>query len=149
MTDVDAELERRRGDERLQRARLQSMLRVEANLLRQAAVMRGDRILAKPLAQMPRGPLGHLPRVDENQRRPVLGDELREAIVVLLPHLVRHDGVERRARNLDGQINLAAMSFIDDRAWRAVKARPTLPIADEIARDLFDRLLRRRQSYSV
>src|SRR5205807_9434110 len=34
MTDVDAELERRRGDERLQRARLQSMLRVEANLLR-------------------------------------------------------------------------------------------------------------------
>ena len=94
MADIDAELERRRRDERLQRAVLQPVLGVETNLLRQAAVMRGDGLLAQPLAQVTRRPLGHLSRVDEDQRRLVLGDELGQAVVVLLPHFMRHDGVE-------------------------------------------------------
>ena len=80
VTDVDAELERRGRDERLQRAALQPMLGVEANLLRQAAVMRGHGLLAEPLAQMPRSTLGHLARIDEDQRRLVLRDQLREAV---------------------------------------------------------------------
>ena len=42
VADVDAELERRGRDERLQLAALQPLLGVEAALLRQAAVMRGD-----------------------------------------------------------------------------------------------------------
>src|SRR5258705_9429816 len=135
VTDVDAELERRGGDERLQRAVLQPMLGVEPNLLRQAAVMRGDRILAEPLAQVPRRPLRHLSRVHEDQRRAVLGDELRQAVVVLLPDLVRHHRVERRARDLDGEVDFAAMPFVDDGAVRWT-------IAHQELRDFLDRLLR-------
>ena len=59
VADVDAELERRRGDERLQLPGLQPRLGVEPLLLRQAAVMRGDGVLAEALAQMPRDALGH------------------------------------------------------------------------------------------
>ena len=50
---------------------------VEAALLRQAAVMRGDGVLAEPLGQVPRHALGHLARVDEHQRRPMLARSAR------------------------------------------------------------------------
>ena len=79
MADVDAELERRGGHERLQRAGLQPVLGVEPRLLRQAAVMRGDLVLAEPLAQVPRHALGHPPRVDEDQRRLVRARSARSA----------------------------------------------------------------------
>src|SRR5215831_14357586 len=110
------------------------MFRVEADLLRQAAVMRRDRIVSKPFAQRARRPLRHLPRVDENQRCLVLADQLREAVVVLLPHLVRHDRIERRAGNLNCQVDLAAMPFVDD-------SDVIVASADEKARDVSDWLL--------
>ena len=69
VTDVDAELERGGRDERLQLPGLQPRFGVEPLLLRQAAVMRGDRVVAEPIAQVPREPLGHPPRVDEHERR--------------------------------------------------------------------------------
>ena len=78
-------------------------LGVEALLLRQAAVVRGDGVVAEPVAEVARDALGHAARVDEDQRRAVLGDQLREAVVVLLPHLVRHHRLERRARDLDAR----------------------------------------------
>ena len=53
--------------------------------LREAAVMRGDRILAEPFGEMARGALGHAPRIDENQRRAMLRDEFGEAVVDALP----------------------------------------------------------------
>ena len=46
-------------------------LGVEPLLLRQAAVMRGHRVVAEPLAEVPRQPLRQPPRVHEDQRRPV------------------------------------------------------------------------------
>ena len=48
VADVDAELERGGGDQRLQLAALQPLLGVEALLLGEAAVMRGDIGLAEP-----------------------------------------------------------------------------------------------------
>ena len=84
VADVDAELERRGRDQRPQLAVLQPRFRVETALLGQAAVMRGDRILAEALAQVPGHALGQPPRVHEDQRRPVSADELGEAVVVLL-----------------------------------------------------------------
>ena len=75
--DVDAELQRRGRDQRAEPAALQPRLGVEPLLLRQAAVMRGDRVLAEPLAQVPRHALRHPPRVDEHERRAVLLDQLR------------------------------------------------------------------------
>ena len=82
-------------------AALQPRFGVEPLLLRQAAVVRRDRVLAEPLAQMAREPLRHPPRVDEDERRPVRLDELGEPVVVLLPDLVRHHRVERRPRQLE------------------------------------------------
>ena len=61
----------------LQRAGLQPRFGVEPLLLRQAAVVRGDRLVAEPLAQVPRHPLRHAPRVDEHQRRAMRCDQLR------------------------------------------------------------------------
>ena len=66
--DVDAELQRRRRDQRLELTRLQPRLRVETLLFRQAPVMRRHRIVAQPLAQMTRDPFRQPPRVHEHQR---------------------------------------------------------------------------------
>ena len=73
VADIDAELERGGGDQRLQLAVLQPLLGVEPLLLRQAAVMRGDVVLAEPFGQL-RGSTrsDHAARVDEDQRGAVL-----------------------------------------------------------------------------
>jgi hypothetical protein len=66
---VDAQLQRRGRDERAQLPLLEALLRVEAVLLREAAVVRGDGVLAEDLGQ-PRGDaLGHFARVHEDQGR--------------------------------------------------------------------------------
>ena len=137
VADVDAKFERRRRDERAQAAALQPRLGVEPCFFREAAVVRGDGVLAKPIAQVPRQPLRHPPRVDEHQRRPVVADQRGEPVVVLLPDFVRHHGVERRPRDLDREIHLAAVSFVYHRAAAA---------GGQIIRDLRDWLLRGRQA---
>ena len=71
VADVDAHLERRGGDDRLELARLEPLLGVEADLARQAAVMAGDRVFAEQLGQAMGHPLGQPPRVDEDQRAAV------------------------------------------------------------------------------
>ncbi len=138
--DVDAELERRRRHERAQAAGLEPHLGVEARLPRETAVMRGHLGLAQPLAEMTGHPFGHPPSVDENQRRPVLADQLGQPVVVLRPDLLGHHRVERRTRDLDPEIHRAPVSFVDNRA----AARLGGP--NEIARNVFDRLLCRRKS---
>ena len=75
--DVDAELERRRGDDRLELAVLQLLFGRQPQLARQAAVMREHRVFAEPLAEMVRDALGQPPRVDEDQRGPVLAESAR------------------------------------------------------------------------
>ena len=70
--DVDAELERGGGHDRLQLAALQPLLGVEPELARQAAMMREHGVFAEPLAEMMGDPLGQPPRVDEHERGAVL-----------------------------------------------------------------------------
>ena len=110
---------------------LQSRLRVEPLLFRQAAVVRCDRLFAEPIAEMPRDTLRHPPGVYEDERRAVGTDQCGQPIVVLLPHLLRHHRIQGRARDFDIQIHPAAMSLVDDRSnlprlgWRrAGTARP-------------------------
>ena len=141
VADIDAELERRRRDECLERAGLQPMLGIEARLLREAAVVGGDLALAKPFAQMPGRPLGHPSRVHEDQRGLVRGDQLGQAVVILVPDLVRHDRAERRAGNLHGQVELAAMALVDDRTVAPARIGP-----QQEPGDFFDRALRGRQT---
>ncbi len=95
-----------------------------------------DRVLAQPVGEMPREPLGHPSRVDENKRRPMRFDQLLEPVVVLLPHFLRHHCVKGGLRNLDPEIDLAPMPGIDDRAVAATRS-------DEVLGNLLDRLLGR------
>ena len=74
---------------------------------------RDDRV-AEPLAEVSRQPLRQPPRVHEHQRRPVRRDQRGQAIVVLLPHLVGHDRLERRPRNLQPQVHLPPVPFVYD-----------------------------------
>jgi hypothetical protein len=141
VADVDAELERGGCDQRAKLAAFQPLLGVEAALLGEAAMVRGDDILADELGQMPRHALRHAPRVDEDERRAMLVRQRREARVDLLPDLARHDGFERRRRKLEGEIAIAHVSDVDDRTPLRGGLRP-----GEVARNLLDRLLRRRKA---
>ena len=84
-------------------------------LLGHAAVMGGDGGFAEAVGELARDAFGHPPRVDEHERRAVLGDEFGQARVDFRPHFVRHHRFERRTGNLEAQIALALMARVDDR----------------------------------
>ncbi len=102
----------------------------------EAAVVGSDALVAEPLGQLVRHALGQAPRVHRDQRGAMRLDQLHEAVVDLLPHLVRHHRFERRARHLDGEVHPALVA-------RSTMAQGSLR---QESRDLLDRLLRRRQS---
>src|SRR6266581_8786174 len=85
--DVDAQLERRGGDERFELAPLQSLFGFEPLLARQAAVMARDAIAADPFREVHRETLGEAPSVHEHQRRAMLRDQLSDPGVDLFPDL--------------------------------------------------------------
>ncbi len=159
---VDAELERRGGDQAGQPARLELALDDEALLTRQRAVMgtgdlahglaaRGS-ITRRQVVQAQRDALGRAPVVDEHQRGVVFVDELQQLRVDRRPdraagRLAARDGVElerrvgldhRLDRHVDQQVERLARAGIDDRAL----ARR----ADEKVSDLGKRALRRRET---
>jgi len=76
-------------------------------------------------------------RVDEDERGAVRADQRGDAIVVLLPHLVGHHGFDRGARDLQREVEGAAMAFVDDL---------DVGTGPEPARHVVDRLLRRGES---
>ena len=129
VTDIDAQLERRRRHERTQLACLEPLFGVEAPGTRQAAVMARHAVLAQPL--------GHLPRVDEDERGAVLPGELRQAPVDDLPLFVGADVLERRGWRLDGEVERPEMPGVHQ---RALAARP-----HQEAADVGQRLLRGAQ----
>ena len=75
--DVDAQLERRGGDDRLELSGFELLFGRQPQLARQAAVMREHRVFAEPLGQMVRHALGQPPRVDEDERRFVFAESAR------------------------------------------------------------------------
>src|ERR1019366_844673 len=85
---VDAELERGGRGERSHLAGLEPLLDAKAAILREAPVVGADALFAEAFAQVVGDALGHAPRVDEDERRPVLLDERGEAIVDFAPLLV-------------------------------------------------------------
>jgi hypothetical protein len=140
--DVDPQLERRRRDERGQLTRLETLLGLEALLLRERSMVRGDAVLAEPLAEVARRALRQPSRVHEDEGRPVGADELREPVVDFLPDLVRHDRAQRRCGHLDREVEPADVPLVHDRAARnPVGTEPARP--HEEARDLLDGLLGR------
>jgi hypothetical protein len=123
VADVDSKLERRRCDERLELAGLQALLGAQPMLFGETAVMRRDVLLADAVREMPRRALGEPPRVHEHERGAVRAHELGEPVVKLDPNLVRHDGLERRRRELEREIARAHVTFVDHRARDVGSAR--------------------------
>ena len=65
-------------------------------------------------------------------------DQLGDAVVDLFPHLVRHHRFERRGRQLEGEVDAAAMAEIDD-------LRPLALGGEQEVGDRLDRPLRGRE----
>ncbi len=99
--DVDPQLQRRRRHQRPHAPLFQAGLGVQPQLAGEAAVVRRHLVLAQPLAQIARRPLGQAPRVHEDQRGPMLADQLGDPVVDLLPNLPGHHRLQRRAGDLD------------------------------------------------
>ena len=140
--DVDSQLERRGGDQRLQLAPLQPLLCLQPFFSRQAAVMARDAIGAEPFGQMHREAFAQPTGVYEHQRRAVLRNQLGDAGVDLFPHFRRHHRLERRRWNLERQIEGPDMAGVDDRGQGLAGSYEEL-------RDLFDRPLCCRQADSL
>ena len=141
VADVEPEFQRRGRHQHLQVAALQPLFRVEAPFLGEAAVMSRHLGLAQPFGQVARHPLGQPARVDEHQRGAMFLGELRDPVVDLRPGVARHDRLERRCRQFQREIPIAAMSAVDDDAVARARIR-----AAQESRDLLDGRLRRGQS---
>ena len=112
--DVDPQLQRGRGDDDLQVARLQQPLGPVAALFREAAVVRGDGVLPQPLGQVQGHPLDQPPRVDEHQRRVMRPRQVGDAIVELGPLLVRGHRAQLVLGHQDAQVQVAPLADVDD-----------------------------------
>jgi hypothetical protein len=76
---VDAQLERRRGDQGRQASGLEVVLHGHALLARERAVVRAHQLFSRQLVESRGQTLGKPPAVHEEQRRPVGADQLDEA----------------------------------------------------------------------
>ena len=112
---------------------------------REAAVVRGDRLLAEPLAEVARRALGHAPRVDEHQRRAVRAHQLGDARRRPAPtaRSTSPPPAASAARS-SARSRCLRVADVDDLAVGAPSVDGAG--ADQEARDLVDRLLRRRQA---
>ena len=135
--DVDAELERRGRHRALHRARLEPLLGGEPALARHRAVVRHHLALAEALLERVADPLDQPARVDEHQRRVVLPDQLGDAVVDPAHLLERRHRGQLVVGDLDREVDVAAVTAVDDRRRR--------PAPAEQRGHPLDRLLGRRQ----
>ena len=127
VADVDAQLQRRGGDQHLQVAALEALFGGQPVFLGQATVVRRHVLRAEALAQVARHALGHAPRVDEDERGPVQHHQFGHAVVDALPHLVRHHRLQRHRRQFQRQVARAHVADIDHGARATVDARARAP----------------------
>ena len=125
---------------------LQPLLGRQADLARQAAVMAGDGVLAQQFAQVVRHALGQPPRVDEDQRAAMRGDQLGQPRVDLGPLFVRADGRQLAGRHFDAPGRARATWPVSMMRQSGVPSASIAIGADQKAGDLVDRPLRGRQS---
>ncbi len=137
--DIDAELQRRGGDQRAYFSGFEFLFRGEAQLARQTSVVGSYRIASETFRQMMGDTLRQAPRVDEDQRRRMLPGELGDAVVNFAPHLIRGNRAKLAARNFDGDVHLALVADVYDRG------RGALGTGEEVS-DHFDWLLRGRKA---
>ena len=112
--DINSELQRCGRHQHAEFAVLELVFGGQAQLARQAAVVRGDGFFAQLLRQVMRHALGHAARVHEHQRGTVLPNQFGNALVDLVPHLVGGHRAELDAGDLDLQVHGAAVADVDD-----------------------------------
>ena len=101
-------------------------------------------LLAQPLRQVVRHPLGQASGVHEDQRRLMLADQLRHPVIRVAPLRRRADRFQVCRWHLDRQVQVALVAGIDDGAVRLAIGRYGLAPHQE-ARRVVERLDRRRQ----
>ena len=120
---VDAELERRRGDDRPQASFLQRVLDLGPLFARERAVVRADQVLLGELVQPGGEAFGHAARVHEHDRRAMRADQLEQLRVDRRPDRRRRrratvrrrpQDVGHRARSLDDAPELGHVLDRDD-----------------------------------
>src|SRR5258706_15630863 len=117
VADIYAQLQRCGGDEGAELAGLEAILGIKPMVAREAAVMAGDLVWAHEARQARGETLGELSRVNEDERRTMLIDELDDLAINLIPLLVRTNGAERRRRHFDGDVHLTAMADVNHAAF--------------------------------
>jgi hypothetical protein len=160
---VDAQLQRRGGDDALERAALEPVLHLLPLLARHRPVVRQRHLLARQLVERARQPLGEPPRVGEDHRRGVGADQLEQPRVQRGPDRAPPRPRRRAARrkllqfadarevvdqHLHGELELLLHAGIDD---RHLARQPPLRLAVERAaaeqpRHLVERARRRREA---
>jgi len=110
---VDAELERRGGDERAQHAGLEEILHFDALRPRDRPVMRADQRFARELVEGAGEPLGEAAAVDEDERRAVGANQLEEARVNRRPD--RPTRIAKRCRTARNIVQVRQLGHVLDR----------------------------------
>ena len=145
VADVDAEFQRRRGDDGGERAGFEPLFGIEPDLARQRTVVRGGAALAESLREPVGDALGQPSRVDEHDGGAVALDVGGDAVEHLGPVLVRGDGADVLIGHLDGKRHLALVAHVHDRAIGSAVPFSSFR-ADEQAGNFLDRLLRGAQA---
>ena len=87
--DINTQFERCGGDKQFDFAILESCFRVQTQLARKAAMMRGHILRADALTDGMREPFDHATRIHKHQRRTMLLCKRGQTIVGLVPHGIR------------------------------------------------------------
>ena len=139
--EVHSQLERGGGHGGLDLRVLELLLGEQPLRSRQAAVVRRHQLLPDAFLERAGHAFHQAPRVDEDERGAVRGDQLGEAVVDLRPLLGGGHGGELAARDLDVQVELARLALVHYHTVRLALS-VDVPRAHEEARDFLDGILR-------
>ena len=78
-------------------------------------MVRGDDVVAEPLAELVREPLGEAARVDEHEGGAVLADQRGDAVEDVAHLLGRRDRLELAVGELEREVEVALVAGVDDR----------------------------------
>ena len=123
VADVDAEFERCGGDEDFDFAVFEALLGVEAEGAGERAVVCGDVFGADAVGEFEGDFFDEAAGVDEDERGAVILRVGGEFVEDLFPHAGVGDGAEFVAGDFDGDVELAALAYLDDGGGLAVGIR--------------------------
>ena len=78
--------------------------------------MRSYAVFSEAVGKFARYAFDHATRVHEDQSGAMVFDELRQAVIDLIPNVCRHDRFQRRGRQFELKVALAVVPAIDNQA---------------------------------